>query len=57
MTLLKIEEDNKHLTIISGLHAVKNKSSPCRSIFNRCDRGVMKRKGIFFCMKREHFTV
>ena len=28
----KTAEDDKHLTIISGLRAIKNKSFPCRNI-------------------------
>ena len=36
---------DKYLTIPRGLRAIRNKSSPCKNSFNRCDWRIMKLKG------------
>ena len=53
VTLRKTAEDVNHLTINSGLHAIKKKCFPFR---NRCDRRIVKQSK-FFSVKRERFTV
>lgn len=52
VTLWKIAEDDEHLTIISGLHAIKNNFFLLAEIYlDRSDRCIMKLQGNVILLK------